>query len=223
MLNFIEAYQRQYTKNGLTGFALSIALATNALDPEELADVIHNRIIELLEEATQKNTELYTDLTTSWNEFLQHIGQNESFINSLNDLRDYIIQSDIIDKILYNMLNNLCDYLVTNSGEGNKLHMAITHIMYDEIDNCIAKLYTNAEFKSKINRFILDILHRSALKGEDMILSLARKFLEGLTDEQLNELVYDKVEKDMIWIRLNGSIVGGFIGIFVFWILEVIK
>ena len=62
-----------------------------------------------------------------------------------------------------------------------------------------------------------------ALKGEDVILELARKFLEGLTDKQLNELVYDKVETDMIWIRLNGSIVGGIIGFFAFWLLQLVN
>ena len=87
----------------------------------------------------------------------------------------------------------------------------------------IEKLNTNNEFKSKINRFVLDVVHRSALKGEDVILELARKFLEGLTDKQLNELVYDKVETDMIWIRLNGSIVGGIIGFFAFWLLQLVN
>ena len=71
--------------------------------------------------------------------------------------------------------------------------------------------------------FVLDVVHRSALKGEDVILELARKFLEGLTDKQLNELVYDKVETDMIWIRLNGSIVGGIIGFFAFWLLQLVN
>ena len=93
----------------------------------------------------------------------------------------------------------------------------------EEIDRCIEKLNTNNEFKSKINRFVLDVVHRSALKGEDVILELARKFLEGLTDKQLNELVYDKVETDMIWIRLNGSIVGGIIGFFAFWLLQLVN
>ena len=41
-----------------------------------------------------------------------------------------------------------------------------------------------------------------------------------LTDEQLNHIVYDKVEPDMLWIRMNGSIVGAVIGLLLFLILE---
>ena len=59
-----------------------------------------------------------------------------------------------------------------------------------------------------------------------LILSPKKKKLKldkDLTDKQLNELVYDKVETDMIWIRLNGSIVGGIIGFFAFWLLQLVN
>lgn len=223
VLKFIEAYQKHYTKNGLSGFMLSIALATNTLDPEELAQIIHRRLLKLLEEASHKDTELYTGLIKIYDDLLNEIHQNDEWINSLNNLRDNFVISGTLEKILYNTLKNFCDYLITNSSEGNKLHIAIEEIFTAEIDRCIDKLNTNNEFKAKINRFVMDVLHRTALKGEDVILELARKFLEGLTDEQLNELVYAKVETDMIWIRLNGSIVGGSIGAAAFWILEFVK
>lgn len=223
VLDFIEAYQKQYTKNGLSGLMLSIALATNALDPEELAQTIHRRLLKILEEAVQKDGDLYKNLVALYDDLLHDIHADEDFLNSLNNLRDNFVSSGTLEKILYNVIKNFCDYLVANSDEGNRLHLAIEEIFSAEIDNCIDKLNTNNEFKAKINRFIMDVLHRTALKGEDVVLELARKFLEGLTDEQLNELVYNKVETDMVWIRLNGSIVGGIIGAAAFWILELAK
>lgn len=220
--SFLENYQKQY-ESGLGGFMLSLALATNALDPEELSLVIHERILTLLEEAEDKNGELYTHLIDLYADLLNSVNQDEAWLNSLENLREGFVELGGIERILYNILHNLCDYLLTNSHEGNKLHLAVEQIFSQEIDRCIEKLNTNNEFKSNINRFVLDVVHRSALKGEDLILELARKFLEGLTDEQLNELVYDKVETDMIWIRLNGSIVGGIIGFFAFWILYIVR
>ena len=44
--------------------------------------------------------------------------------------------------------------------------------------------------------------------------------LSRLTDDQLNHLVYDKVEPDLLWIRMNGSIVGSIIGLVLFAILQ---
>lgn len=222
VLNFVEAYQRQYEKNGLSGLMLSFALATNALDPEELADVMYKRINELLNDATP-DSEVYAGLTEFFNNLLVGIRDDEDWADSMVNLREGFVKSGAVERILSNIIKNVCDYLVVNSGEGNKMHLAVEHIFTVEIDNCIEKLNTNNEFKGKINRFVLDVLHRSALKGEDMILELARNFLEGLTDKQLNELVYSKVETDMIWIRLNGSIVGSIIGVIAFLILQIAK
>ena len=40
--------------------------------------------------------------------------------------------------------------------------------------------------------------------------------MDRLTEEQLNNLVYDKAEQDFVWIRLNGSIVGSVVGLAIF-------
>ncbi|WP_296898851.1 DUF445 domain-containing protein [uncultured Megamonas sp.] len=219
---FIENYQKQYG-SGLGGLMLSLALATNALDPEELSLIIHERILTLLEEVSDKDSELYANFIDLYESILKGIREDENWINSLENLRDNFVDMGVVQKIVQNSIRNVCEYLLASGNKSNKLYQTIEHIFAEEIDRCIEKLNTNNEFKSKINRFVLDVVHRSALKGEDVILELARKFLEGLTDKQLNELVYDKVETDMIWIRLNGSIVGGIIGFFAFWVLQLVN
>lgn len=219
---FLENYQKQY-ESGLGGLMLSLALATNTLDPDELSLIIHERILDLLDDVSDKDGELYANLINLYEEALMNIRDDENWVDSLNTLRDSFVEMGIVEKILQNSLRNFCEYLLANNNRENKLYQTIEQILSEEIDKCIEKLNTNNEFKSKINRFVLDGVHRSALKGEDVILELARKFLEGLTDKQLNELVYDKVETDMIWIRLNGSIVGGIIGFFAFWLLQLVN
>ena len=49
-----------------------------------------------------------------------------------------------------------------------------------------------------------------------------RSNTQVLTDEQLNHLVYDKVEPDLLWIRMNGSIVGSGIGLVIFILLQLV-
>lgn len=219
---FIENYQKQYEK-GFGSMMLSIALATNALDPEELTEVIHKRLEILIQEYSVEGSNEYEQLVDLYETLVTSIQDDEAWIDNLNGIKEYFITSGALKKVLINVLDNTRDSLLINIKEKNKLYLAIEKIFSDELERCIEKLNTNNDFKSKINRFVLDVVHRSALKGEDLILELARKFLEGLTDEQLNELVYDKVETDMIWIRLNGSIVGGFIGFVAYWILYVVN
>lgn len=219
---FIENYQKQYEK-GFGSMMLSIALATNALDPEELTEVIHRRLELLINEYSVENSEQYNQLIDLYNTLINNVQEDEAWIDNLNDLRAYFIEKGALKRVLNNILYNVRESLLSDVKEKNKMYLAIEQVFSAELSRCIEKLNTNNDFKSKINRFVLDVVHRSALKGEDLILELARKFLEGLTDEQLNELVYDKVETDMIWIRLNGSIVGGFIGFIAYWILYAVN
>ena len=161
--------------------------------------IIHERILDLLDDVIDKDGELYANLINLYEEALMNIRDDENWVDSLNILRDSFVEMGIVEKILQNSLHNFCEYLLANNNRANKLYQTIEQILSEEIDRCIEKLNTNNEFKSKINRFVLDVVHRSALKVEDVILVLARKFLEGLSDNELSELLYDKVETEMIW------------------------
>lgn len=223
ILSFVEAYQRRYTKNGLGGLMLSIALATNTLDPEELADVIHQRLNELLVQASDPESEIHIKLVEILDESLLAFDENEDWIENLGVLQGDFVQNGALERVIANTIRNFCNYFLATSGEGNKLHMAITYILSDEIDSCLEEINRSGEFREHLNGYVMDIIHRAAIKGEGAILDMAQHFLEGLSDDQLNELIYSKVETDMIWIRLNGSIVGAFIGAIVFIIMELVK
>ena len=55
-----------------------------------------------------------------------------------------------------------------------------------------------------------------------MLGSIAGDVLGTMTDEQINRLVYDKAEPDLLWIRMNGSIVGAAIGLVIFAVMQFI-
>ena len=61
-----------------------------------------------------------------------------------------------------------------------------------------------------------------ALKARELAGTIAREVMGRLSDDDLNALIYDKIEPDLLWIRMNGSIVGAVIGFFMFILLEII-
>lgn len=70
--------------------------------------------------------------------------------------------------------------------------------------------------------FLYDLIARSALHAQTLVGVVVESVLARLTDEQLNHLVYDKVEPDLLWIRMNGSIVGSGIGLVIFILLQLV-
>ncbi len=67
-----------------------------------------------------------------------------------------------------------------------------------------------------MTRLMYDLIARSALHAQALVGIVVSDALMRLTDEELNRLVYDKVEQDFLWIRVNGSLVGGCIGLLLF-------
>ena len=70
--------------------------------------------------------------------------------------------------------------------------------------------------RRSVGHFLYDLIARTALHAQTLIGVIVTNVLSRLTDEQLNHLVYDKVEPDLLWIRMNGSIVGAGIGLLLF-------
>lgn len=68
-------------------------------------------------------------------------------------------------------------------------------------------------------RLAHDVAGRSALYARELIGEVLHDGAARLTDAQLNALVYGKVESDLLWIRMNGSIVGGLLGALL-WLLS---
>jgi len=66
------------------------------------------------------------------------------------------------------------------------------------------------------NESIYQITGRGALQAQEMLGDVTRDVMGSLTDEQMNHLIYDKAEPDLLWIRMNGSIVGAVIGLCIF-------
>jgi len=53
-----------------------------------------------------------------------------------------------------------------------------------------------------------------------MIGGMVRETLAAYTDQDLNRFVEEKAGNDLQWIRINGSMIGGIVGFFLFLFLE---
>lgn len=85
-----------------------------------------------------------------------------------------------------------------------------------EIDRGMEKLKTNPVIRQAIEAYLYDLVGRSVLQAQAMIGVVVREALKELSDADLNRLIYSKIEQDLIWIRMNGSIVGASVGLVIF-------
>lgn len=100
------------------------------------------------------------------------------------------------------------------------LGVLLVSVFNDEYDKFLKLLREDTASRSAFEKFLDELTARAALHAQPLIGTVARSALEKLTEEQLNNLVYDKAEQDFIWIRLNGSIVGSVVGLAIFVLIK---
>ena len=66
----------------------------------------------------------------------------------------------------------------------------------------------------------MDTLCRVIQNEHDMIGGMVRETLAAYTDQDLNQFVEEKAGNDLQWIRINGSMIGGVVGLLLFLFLD---
>ncbi|MCE5222407.1 MAG: DUF445 domain-containing protein [Clostridium sp.] len=94
------------------------------------------------------------------------------------------------------------------------------------ISDIVEKLWDyfkeNITIKNTIDKVIKEIIYNLLEEKHNVVGNIARDTLNNFTDEKLNEFIEEKAGEDLQWIRINGSVLGGCIGLVLFVFLSLI-
>ena len=99
----------------------------------------------------------------------------------------------------------------------------VDELVGSEIARWLTLFQTDAEIAAALDALTEDAVRRSALQAQILSAAIVREVLSNMTDEKLNAIVYEKVEPDLLWIRMNGSIVGAAVGFVLFLLMTAAK
>ncbi len=74
----------------------------------------------------------------------------------------------------------------------------------------------NVELQYKINGFVKQFIYRLALKNISEVSNIISKTVEKWDGKELSEKLELEVGKDLQFIRINGTLVGGFVGLLIY-------
>ena len=120
------------------------------------------------------------------------------------------------------MLNNVkrwdvCERLLNQNGQMDAfIEKNSVQLVEELLERAEALLSNNKTLQEELNSLIYQMVARGALQAQELLGSITNDVLGTMTDQQINRLVYDKAEPDLLWIRMNGSIVGASIGLVLF-------
>ena len=211
----IEAGLDEYIESKLQGpmamMMAGFAQSVNVLNTEEAAGLIKDRCILFLERVQQEESEeaeQLLDMAEKISCFLQ---------------KNFAARQELDHAVLNSVQRlNLNEYLFNTTDERDILDGQLQELAGSIVQVVYGMLRENSSLQREVSGICYQLAARGVMQAQEMLGSIAGDVLGTMTDEQINRLVYDKAEPDLLWIRMNGSIVGAAIGLVIFAVMQFI-
>ena len=229
---YLQDYEKERTKGDFWSLlAAGFLEATNLVDLEEAAELMQKQLLSILEELARPESQLQEELLSLFYEKSMVLNLDPAFHQLLHDLKDSLLEDLPLGEAVQRTFTHLRAHLAEDQARDVDplaehlpvLQSRLAGLIGEEYQRILDLLKEDEELRRSVGHFLYDLIARSALHAQTLVGVVVTSVLSGLTDKQLNHLVYDKVEPDLLWIRMNGSIVGAGIGLIMFVIMKFIE
>ena len=206
------------------GFLSRLLEVTNTVNLDEGAELIQRHTCHVLNELGREYSPLQENAIALLHDCIGDLRQDAELLCLAHELQERLACELPIEETLGRLFQGLRKHFqmdLQREVDPIAEHMPAfyTHlqsILHVEYQHMLFLIEERTELQKIITKVLYDLLARSALHAQTLVGVIVGNVLSRLTDEELNHLVYDKVEEDLLWIRVNGSLVGGCIGLLLF-------
>ena len=211
----IEAGLDEYIESKLQGpmamMMAGFAQSVNVLNTEEAAGLIKDRCILFLERVQEEDSEEAEQLQAMAEKISCFLQKNFA---ARQELDHAVLNS--VQKLNFN------EYLFNTTDARGKIDSQLQELAGGIVQVVYEMLREDSTLQREVSGICYQLAARGVMQAQEMLGSIAGDVLGTMTDEQINRLVYDKAEPDLLWIRMNGSIVGAAIGLAIFAVMQFI-
>jgi len=210
LLQKIRSFRQDYEGNS-TGRAF--VMATLNLSDENILSMLNERADTYLTAALNGDNEALSTLNRGFTYFLQHLRRDEQTEAWLTQAQnDYLHNLDINTPLV--------KWLEENFQGQNPFWLAPLRTF---IDTQIEEFAANKNWQVSFDAMVKNFLRTEIEKHHGAIKELMREKLADFSDDKLTEFVESRVSEDLQMIRINGSVVGGVVGMGLYALVYVLE
>lgn len=217
----IDGMKAEKTQGLLGAFFNSALEETNLVNIGEIADSIHMHLIETLYNLKDEENLETKHILSTIEEHLTLNAKNPLNKAEMDNIKEYLFKNIVSEKTVRDVLIGVNEELLKlgNSSEVAVLELEKNkgfYMVIDELDKVLASFTANTVVKAKIEEFLKQSILTIINREHNLVGKIVRDTLEAFSDDDLNKFIEDRAGNDLQWIRINGSIVGGLVGLLVF-------
>jgi uncharacterized membrane-anchored protein YjiN (DUF445 family) len=154
---------------------------------------------------------------------LQHLAQSikeEAWKNRIDDWKNIVLQSDNVRLYTQNIWKSIKNSLQKElEAENSSLKLYVDKQLYLLSQN----LGKNIELQEKTDRVIRSVTYRYFLRNSTKFGHLISETVGNWKGKELSEKLELEVGKDLQFIRINGTLVGGLVGLILYAISQLLS
>lgn len=222
ILHYLEEIKEEKVSSGGSIFRTMMGFVemSDGLNLGEAADALQVELLLTL----RKFRDPLDPLRISLKEILLHrlaeLELDTRFSAQIEQWKEDVLSDALFSSFLETVLGEVLKVAAAPSTPSDP--NALYRTLHPYVEKYWISVQHNSELQGKINAFLVDTLCRVIQNEHDLIGGMVRETLAAYTDQDLNQFVEEKAGNDLQWIRINGSMIGGIVGLFLFLFLEFI-
>ena len=211
-----EAHKKK-RKGFWSDFFISMSEATDVVNYQEMAAAIVKEAYAMLECWKRPNSPERTAWLRQWVEPIRNIEENREVCDALDEAWERWIREQDWESVIE---NHLCPYIEELLLVGDENGETPAQVLVNIALELWAVYGQSEDLRNRIEKTLHDIGDYVLEQGYDLIETIIRQVLGGLSTDKFIYFIESKVEDDLSWIRINGAIVGAVAGLLVWTFLE---
>lgn len=186
------------------------------ISDEKAAKIIQDKAIGILKDILIKNNKNRILIKNRVDFYVEKLKSDEKLIYKIENYKEkLILENENLKSFMKSIIDN---YINVNSENLT----AWVDILKLEKKRVLSDLIRDKDKIYKLDKLIKDIMFKTIDEKHNEIGKLVKKNLDKYNNSDITKLMQEKVEDDLQIIRINGSVVGGMVGVITylltFWI-----
>ena len=164
-----------------------------------------------------ENHSLRAEITQKLYEFSKEIQTEEKWVEEFRSIKNDFLKEEKIQQYSTDIWNSIKKSL---SKELEEEQSALKNYLRKNLTELSENLKTDEVFQNKIDHWIRVTAYKYILKNTHQFGALISSTVGNWEGKELSEKLELEVGKDLQFIRVNGTIVGGFVGLIIYTVTE---
>lgn len=187
---------------------------------KKIADGIFNGLYEFIDEAKQADSSIRRKINAYVLNFISELNSSPELQQKVNDLvLEFAHKKEVIEYISA-IWSQIKEAIATDLEK--KDDSKIKNKIISMIQNFGISIKSDPVMLGKINDFVKIDLLGILLKNKQMIGDLIASSVKSWDKEEISNKLELEIGKDLQFIRINGTVVGGFVGLLIYFVEHII-